>query len=194
MLGVAAPLESDGVVTTELSQRSNEISGIVKVIRDIAEQTNLLALNAAIEAARAGEHGRGFAVVAEEIRALAERAATASGDIGRIVRSLQGKVRDAVRQRLPVHDRHDLERALVRRPFDVEHGVRDLPAGLRERFEAPDLVTNLAGELFNQLAGGVGDWNARNSVIRHQIQRIADDPQRPVWDARGLAEVRALTR
>jgi methyl-accepting chemotaxis protein len=45
-------------------------------IASIADQTNLLALNAAIEAARAGDQGRGFAVVAEEVRKLAESAAT----------------------------------------------------------------------------------------------------------------------
>jgi len=81
----------------ELGRKTADIGKIVKVIDDIADQTNLLALNAAILAAKAGENGRGFSIVASEIKELADKTAASTGDIGKLIISVQEGMASSVR-------------------------------------------------------------------------------------------------
>lgn len=77
-----------------INESSRKVVEIISVIDSIAFQTNILALNAAVEAARAGEQGRGFAVVAGEVRSLAQRAASAAGEIKNLIGDSVEQVED----------------------------------------------------------------------------------------------------
>lgn len=79
-----------------IEAQSRQITQIVGVIDEIAFQTNLLALNAGVEAARAGDAGRGFAVVALEVRALAQRSASAAKQIAQLINTTADAVRNGV--------------------------------------------------------------------------------------------------
>lgn len=77
-----------------LKDHAQEVGSIITTIRGIADQTNLLALNAAIEAARAGEQGRDFSVVAEEVKKLADQSEQASGEIIRLIETMQSQAEE----------------------------------------------------------------------------------------------------
>jgi methyl-accepting chemotaxis protein len=84
----------DGIQETSkrikrLGERSQEISGIINIIKDITERTHILALNARIQAATAGEAGKGFSVVAEEVKQLAESSRIATTQIADLIQNIQ---------------------------------------------------------------------------------------------------------
>ncbi len=129
----------------EMGQRSQQIGVIVETIDDIAAQTNLLALNAAIEAARAGEHGKGFAVVADEVRKLAERASSATKEIGGLVKDIQATVGDAVT-------------AMQAGSLEVERGVEQAQG---------------AGQALDQILSAARDVNGQVAQIASAADQMA---------------------
>jgi methyl-accepting chemotaxis protein len=83
-------------VMGELSQASERIDSIVRLIEALAQRIDLLALNATIEAMRAGEFGKGFAVVAGEVKNLATQTGKATEQIGEHIAAIQRVSGDAV--------------------------------------------------------------------------------------------------
>ncbi len=79
-----------------LGERSQEISGIIGIIKDITERTHVLALNARIQASTAGEAGKGFSVVAEEVKQLAESSRQATAQIAQLIQNIQIETNDTI--------------------------------------------------------------------------------------------------
>ncbi|WP_152224370.1 PAS domain-containing methyl-accepting chemotaxis protein [Pseudomonas sp. SCB32] len=175
MQRLSSSVGETGEAVSQLARDSNEIGGVVDVIKGIADQTNLLALNAAIEAARAGEMGRGFAVVADEVRSLAQRTAESTEQIHQLIANLQHTATEAVRA--------------------MEAGRRQADEGVERVLRADNALVGISDAVANitdmttQIAAAAEEQSAVAEEINRNISTIADLADQTSGEAQRTAQL-----
>ena len=161
-------------IIKSVSKEIGDILGIIEIINNVSAQTNLLSMNAAIESAHAGEAGRGFAVVADEIRKLAESTSRNSAQINKSLKSMTGKITEAMEasdssSRSFGHINSEV-RSFSDALQEIASNMEELAGGGRELLKGTGIVSEITGRIR-------GAADAMNAGIR-EIRTASEDSRR----------------
>jgi methyl-accepting chemotaxis protein len=157
-----------------VSESAAKVRDIVSVIDGLAFQTNILAINASVEAARAGEQGRGFSVVASEVRALAQRSASAAGEIRRLIAHAASTIESGADVVRTAGSQMEESVAAVRR---VSAAVAEISMATQAQSRDIGAVSSAVGELdqlTQQNAALVEQSAAAAESLREQATLLSD--------------------
>jgi len=157
---IKAGVEKTLGVMNRLQQSSHQIGEIVGLIEDVADQTNLLALNAAIEAARAGEAGRGFAVVADEVKNLSSKTSSSTQQIGKIIKTIQGDIREAMT-------------SIEEEKGRVEHGIMNSTRA-SDQISTIQMFASESADMINSIAIATEEQSATTADISSKIHLVSN--------------------
>ncbi len=156
-----------------IEQASSEIGQITNVIDEIAFQTNLLALNAGVEAARAGDAGKGFAVVAQEVRELAQRAASAAKDIKGLIAKSGSEVATGVKL---VQETGQVLGQIETRVLKINDHIHSIAIAAREQstgLSEVSIAVNQMDQVTQQNAAMVEEANAATHQLSAETSNLA---------------------
>lgn len=175
-----AATASNGEVARVLVQKMGQMSGgfqevskLLREVKNIARQTNLLAINAAVEAARAGAAGKGFAVVAGEVRQLSLHSNQFSEQIDGAVQHISqsiGEVEAAIRKMA------ESESALVEQSQEKVAKLLASSQAFNHRIESSvQEISDLAGQVSREVAVAVTSLQFHDmvsQVVGHAEKRV----------------------
>lgn len=181
---IADQVEKSAVSVLTLSEKTQQISEILRTVRELAERSNILSLNASIEAARAGEAGKGFGVVAVEVKNLADQSKAAASQIQEILNEIQSAANTSVMVAEEASKRVDRGKEIV--------GI------LRERMENLSEAVATVGRSAKQIASSSNQQSIgmeQVALAMENINQVAAENVTSIKEiedaARGLSDLGA---
>ena len=153
--------EESKAIISRLSEQSEQIIRIIKVIEDISMQTNILAINASIEAARAGVAGKGFSVVAGETKSLSEQTKKAASEIGDIIGQVTENIKGTV--------------ASMEKNFEL---TREGMESMQQVRASAEQISRSNAEISRNIAdmnAVIGSVTAKGSEVTNKLERVSDN-------------------